>query len=355
MAILGTTLQILAAIAVVLILFILAYYVFNREALNSLRQNNKLQNRLDIFKGVKDMAISNKETYSTTIDNGGLYMDLRPSVNQSGGIEFSYNFWIYQDPGFYTDTDTTTTPDTGLSTQDVVLLLRGTDKVVKYKNICNSDKHDVYVKCPLIKLENKGDSLTVEFNTQGSPDIVHEGSKNRCDVGNKDWDEANSYKVSVRGFKSRPNFNKKWFMVTVVIQDTYPDDSLPIRNKTRVHIYINGVLELDQYVDSKLDQTDVTPSILKPNNGNLYVFPQLNWTKDGTANTTKVASNTQVQKMMMADLSYFNYVLNTRNIVSMYQAGFSKNYATPPSGTSLLSYLYDLSSTNGTKRQLTST
>jgi hypothetical protein len=359
MAILGTSLQILAAIAVVLILFMLAYYIFNREALNSLKQNIKLKNRIDIFSGVKDMAISNNESYSTTIDNGGLYMDLRPSVNQSGGIEFSYNFWLYQDADFQTDSNTTyttTTPDTGLNTGDVILLLRGKNKVIDYKNFCNQNKYDVYVKCPLIKMENKGDSLTVEFNTQQSPDIAHEGAKNRCTTANSEWQDANSYKVSVRGFKSNPNFENRWFMVSVVVQDTYPDDSLPMRNKTRARIYINGVLELDQYVDTGLDQVDGEPSVLKPNNGDLYVFPQLNW-KDNNNNSknTTVASNSQVKKLAMADLSYFNYVLNAREIVSMYQAGFNKSYAKPPigSGYNATQWLTSMSNTRG-KRELQS-
>ena len=357
MAIIGATLQILAAIAVVLILFMLAYYIFNREALNSLKQSSKLKNRIDIFSGVKDMAISNNETYSTTIDNGGSFVDLKPSVNQSGGIEFSYNFWLYQNNDFQTTANTTYTsilPDTGLNTGDIILLLRGTNKVVNYKNFCNTNKYDVYVKCPLIKLENNGDSLTVEFNTQQSVDVAHEGAKNLCDKTNSDWEDANSYKVSVRGFKNNTNFKNKWFMVSVLIQDTYPSDMLPKRNKTRVRIYINGVLELDQYVDSGIDQIDGSPSILKPNNGNLYVFPKLSWANNGFKTTQPTES--QVKKIAMADLAYFNYVLDAKEIVSMYQAGFNKNYAKPPIGTNYLAtdYLYMISTTDN-KRQLYST
>jgi hypothetical protein len=249
------------------------------------------------------------------------------------------------------------TTDGGINKNDVILLLKGNNKVQTYKNLCGNNKNDIYIKCPLIKLEHSGDALTVEFNTETSADIVNEGAKKTCGSSTSDWDEKHSYKVSLHGFKSRSSiFNKKWFMVTVVIQDTYPSDPLPFRNKIRVRIYINRVLELDQYVDTKFNQTDSDPaSVLKPNDGNLYVMPTITM---GTGNPTPKTSkptNTNPNKIMMADLAYFNYAVNVDDIDSIYKAGYNKSIAISPKGTGdPNSVLYDMSYSDGKTRQLIS-
>jgi hypothetical protein len=112
----------------------------------------------------------------------------------------------------------------------------------------------------------------------------------------------------------------------------------------RVRIYINGILELDQYVNdaNTLGQATKDPTILKPNNGNLYVMPQIKI--DANNNTTK-PTNSQIHNVMMADLSYFNYVLDADQIISMYEKSFTKKYADPPKNTSGPSIL-DVSGVN---------
>lgn len=358
MALFDTSLQVLAAVTLVVLLFLIAYYMFQREALQALRQAKQLRNRVDIFQGVKDMAlIQNGESYNTVHDNGGLFMDLKPSVNQAGGIEFAYNFWLYQDSGFQTSPGASTTvipPDTGLNSEDIVLLLRGNNQAFSYSNVCGNPKTDVYIKCPLIKLENYGDSLTVEFNTIQSPDVVREGAKNMCrGISTKDWNQANAHKVSVRGLKNNQNFMSKWFMVTVIIQDTFPEDPQPFRNKVRTRIYIDGVLELDQYVDSKIGEVKIRPTVLQPNQGNLYIMPRIRIS--GTA-SSKGPQQNDLRKIMVADMSYFNYVLDADEIVSLYQDGFHKFYATAPKGSDPSSdVMINMSYTDGKTRQLQST
>lgn len=364
MALIRTSLQVVAATAIVIILFILGYSVFNREAVRSMREAQQLRNKLDVFTGVKDMAMMQGESYSTVDENSPMFLNLKPSVNQAGGIEYTYNFWLYKDAGIQTppplNTDSPAVPvDNGLQPNDIVLLLRGVDKPVTYKNVCGNDKVDIYVKSPLIKLENYGDSLTVEFNTKKAVDVVREGARNRCTDSSTDWNEVNSHKVSVRSLSQHANFDKQWFMVTVVLQDTYPADPLPFRNRVRVLIYINGVLELDQYVDNKLDQTDLDPSILKPNEGNLYVMPQIVLpVVNGTTTIRKTfkPNKNDIQKIMMADLSYYNYAVERDDVVSIYEKGFNKFYATPPSGSDPSQDIFkSMSYTDGKKRQLTST
>jgi len=328
MALFRTSLQVVAAFAIVIILFVIAYNLFSREATRAIQQSSELRNHVEVFKGIKDMSLTTGEVYNTVNDKGGLFMNLKPSVNQAGGIEFTYNFWLFQDNRYQSghNENQPATPDEGLTTGDVVLLLRGDNKVKSYKNVCGEDKSNVYVKCPLIKLQNGGDTLSVEFNTEKSIDVIREGAKDVCVQSINNWDEANQHKVSIRGLKNQP-YNNKWFMVTVIIQDTYPADPLPFRNRVRVRIYINGVLELDQYVDNanELGTVSKDPTVLKPNNGNLYIMPQIKI--DANTNSTKPAN---VNDIMMADLSYFNYVIDADTILSIYEAGFTKTYATIP-------------------------
>lgn len=339
MALFRTSLQVIAAFAIVLILFVIAYNLFNREAARAMRQASQLRNQVNVFTGIKDMAYTN-EVYDTVNDMGGMFLDLKPSANQRGGIEMTYNFWLYQKSDFQpynASSSTSANIDEGLTTSDIVLLLRGNNTVKSYNNVCDIPTSNVYVKCPLIKLQNYGNSLTVEFNTEKSIDVIREGAKNVCGQFLNNWDEANQHKVSIRGLKTNNDFLNKWFMVTVMIQDTYPDDPLPFRNRVRVRIYINGVLELDQYVNDAdtLGQAAKEPTILKPNNGNLYIMPQI--TINPTANPqTKTAKpgNAEVYKVMMADLSYFNHVLDADQIVAMYEKSFTKKHADPPKNTS---------------------
>lgn len=329
MALFRTSLQVVAAFAIVIILFVIAYNLFSREATRAIQESSELRNHIQIFKGIKDMSLTTGEVYNTVNDKGGLFMNLKPSVNQSGGIEFSYNFWLYQDPSYQTGNNTPGI-DEGLTQGDVVLLLRGNNTVQSYNNVCGENMPNIYVKCPLIKLQNNGDTLSVEFNTEKSIDVVREGAKNVCGQSIDSWDEANQHKVSIRGLKNQP-YSGKWFMVTVIIQDTYPPDPLPFRNRVRVRIYINGVLELDQYVNNanEIGTVSKEPTILKPNQGNLYVMPQITINATSTpASTTN--KPTQVNNIMMADLSYFNYVIDADTILRMYEDSFTRTYATIP-------------------------
>lgn len=360
MTLAGTSLQVLTAAAVVIILFIVGYFIFNREARRAYLQETALRSRQDIFTGVKDMALVKDETYNTINKNSPLFKDLKPSVNQRGGIEFTYNFWLYKDATFQTPPEESSgasvPTDSGLNSGDVVLFLRGVNRAVKYKNVCGKDKYDVMVKCPLVKLENYGDSLTVEFNSKQSPDVVNENARNTCKNTSTDWNTMNSHKVSLRGLGANIDLDRKWFMVTICIQDTYPDDPLPMRNRVRVRIYINGVLELDQYVNSKLDETSTDASILKPNDGNLYVMPQIDIPGTTPAQKTTRPANNNLHKIMMADMAYFNYIIEQDNIVSNYQNGFNKFYAVGPTGADPTGDVFNsMSYTDGKTKKLFST
>ena len=135
----------------------------------------------------------------------------------------------------------------------------------------------------------------------------------------------------------REELRNKWFMVTVVVKDTFPADPLPIRNKVRVRIYINGVMELDKYLDGRLGNVSSSASVLKTNSGNLYVAPAIKF--DSSTNAELSYSIPSADKVRMADLSYFNYALESAEIVDLFSSEFSKTIA--PGITSNTDFLLD--------------
>lgn len=351
MALLGSTIQVVIAIALVVILCVVAFLVYNAEMVRAIKESGTVRRQVSIFSGIKDLSVSNNEAYNTINPSDPLYRNLENSVNQKAGAEYTYNFWLYMDPSKQPLTANPTTAQlknraenltdvglmkdklyTAMDLKPFVLLLRGDDKAVPYKSICDGKmKVDVLVKQPMIKLERNWDVLTIELNTQDKPDVVKEKSRNTCDSSETDWNALNSYRVGVKDVKSK--LGNKWNMVTLIIQDTYPSDPLPIRNKVRVRLYVNGMLELDRYVDGRLADTSSKATLLRQNNGNLFVAPQIKAKAlDGTTEPTLTFVQTQTSvfdrnALMMADLTYFNYAIDTAQIKSIFDAGFNRNYA----------------------------
>lgn len=375
-------LQVFAAISLVIGLLILAFSIYNAEALNAVRNTGTLKRQVNIFTGVYDFKYGTA-SINTVDPTASSYKQLDYSVNQKSGAEFTYSFWLYLDgtnatkvlynneidskPGggvyvrqknYTTDEglikstdniagtipsygDNLTTPPTpeanlALFEQPLVLLVRGESIARKYKGLCYNEsatadtpyqvKADVLVKCPLIKLEKGGDVLSVEFNTSLNPDMIIENSQKTCGFRNADYEMMNSYKVAVKNIRKRTELAKKWFLVTVVLQDTYPNDPIQLRNKIRARIYINNNLELDRYIDSSFAYSSGNDNSLKINNGNLYIAPQIT---DNTTNSIQYSKKvTSTSEVLMADLNYFNYAITADQVAGLYQAGINKKIIT---------------------------
>ena len=358
--------QVFLAIVIVIILFVAALMVYNKETVAAIRETGKTKKVVPVFSGIVDFHEKSNFSYNTLDPNASNYLNMGNSVNQVSGAEYSYNFWLYID-----NTDTNpklfTTPqnktqqifaDTGstnivagasptpITELPFVLFLRGSNRVVEYKSQCSSKrgkpdtetsanlyKTDVLVKSPLVKIENGGDALTVEFNTLDSPDGVKQGTRNTCNEIDTDWSFINQYRIGLEKLSSA-DFSQQWFMVTIVLQDTLPSDPYPLRNKIRARIYINGALKLDKYVVGQLGNDAVSP--LKMNQGNIYINPKLTkLASDGTnqidVSQTKDSTGSGINrahKLMMADLTYYNYSLSADEVTSLFAAQFNKNPAT---------------------------
>ena len=346
MALAGATLQILLAIVVVIIFGVIGFMIYNWEQLKAVQTTVAQRKAVPIFVGIKDLKSCGNESYNTVVNNplDPNFRDMSDAVNQPGGAEITYNFWLYVH-----DQAGTTIPlaaldngvfktDSGIKGDQVILFLRGSPKAWDYNSLCkNTDdtpktKTDVLVKCPLVKLENGGDALSVEFNTMLSPNVVIANSMNTCGSISKNWNTMNGYKLGIQGLTSNSSLAKKWNMITVVIQDTNPSDPLPMRNKVRCRIFVNGGVELDKYVDGSFTSSS-TPkqsiSTLKQNTGDFWFAPEIKNSSDTTVGFYAKSANGAItkQKLMMADLTYYNYALSTSEIANLFNANFTKVYA----------------------------
>lgn len=366
-------LQILFAVSLVVILFIIGFSVYNAEFINSIRNSGVNKIKIPIFEGVKDLYTVSNEVYNTSNKKSGSFRPLNdtPSFNQSAGSEYTYNFWIYKDGSKYKSGGDCKLNDKNIadmgfalnndpadnkylysvngtySTYDqTILFLKGNTDVIEYNNLCGKKKKDIMIKNPLVKLEQCGKNLTVEFNTLDTKDIVTENSPDVCGATALNWPMGNAHKLTLSGF-DKPKFDKKWHMITIVIQDTYPSDPQPIRNKVRCRIYVNTVLELDRYVDGKIntiEEINTEPTVLKLNKGHLHVMPVIN--VDGKS--TYVPKDDK--SLMMANLSYFNYALTAGEIDSLFSDKFKMIMAPTPDGTVVKNDDYEIAS-KPTKKQ----
>jgi len=335
MAVLGTTFQVIIGVMLTIILFVIGFSVYNLETMKAIQDASRQKIRTDIFSGVKDLVQNGEELYTTTDDSSAAYKNLNLAVNQLGGAEYSYNFWLYIDNNKYgigqkmpDKQDKIQPTDSGLAASDIVLFLRGNKAPYTYKNICGKDKTDILVKSPLVKLERNANVLSVEFNTTAAPDVTHESSRNTCGDNSTNWAAMNNYKIAVSGLQEKQALIAKWFMVSVIIQDTTPADPLPVRNKTRCAIYINGVLELERYTEGRLvgaESNDAT--VMLQNQGPLYIYPKIK-NAAGAEMTKSIDNDTNKHKgLMLADMSYFNYAISTEEITNLFNAGFKKEMA----------------------------
>lgn len=315
-----TIIQIIFALLLLFMLLLFANMIYNYETVVNIRNSYVVKREIPIFDGYIDINENNNWKYDTYDKNKSSFKDLTPSINQNGGAEYTYNFWLYIDKS-------------KLSTvsKDIVLLLRGNTIQLPYKNntnceITNYGKY-VLVKNPLIRLEPNGSAMVVEYNTLTNPDAYRENGKNAIDCSGN-WMDQNKGMLGIYNMDDYA-FNKKWFMVTIVLKEVNPDNDILYKNKTSCKMYINGINVQDRTVESPYNGT-YGSAAMRHNRGPLYVNPtEINKKTDATsifdANTTDA--------LKMANLTYFNYALTESEVMQVFGKKFSKQPAAPPAAS----------------------
>lgn len=310
--------QFISAILIITILGIIAYSIYNKEIQQTLYDMTKpvvIKTKTNIFDGVMPLTATVKPVYDTVDDSSGTYRNLSPSVNQKGGSEYSYNFWILNNK-----------LKQEAINNSIVLFLRGNNNSVNYKSTYNcmasGSKNWFLVKNPLVRLyvndNSKIESVITEFNSITHPDAFHFNSeKPDCTSDNHEKKFGNH--IGIYGLSKRKELEDKWIMITIVVQETNPSNDILFRNKGLVKMYLNGFENLNKDVEIKYDGS----TAMKHNQGKLYINPD----PDNPDNSDEVYNDMNIQ---MADLSYFNYALSKDEIINLHKSGFNISPAAIP-------------------------
>lgn len=357
---LNLILQIILGIFIVLIMGFIAYSIFDREYLSSIRLYNTNKKETQIFTGIYPLTL-NQARIETINKNDPYYLNINPSVNQNGGAEYSYNFWLYFNikptSGNIIEKDN---KGTNILNKDsfIVLFYKGVKQFVPYKQnrlSCDTDKGDnsrphpyILVKNPLVKLNNNGKELVVEYNNLNNPDSFHSSAvKLICsDIKNKMYG-TNVNKLGIKNINT-DMYNKTWNMITIVLQESPSNEEKLFTNRTNCKIYFNSTLISDRstFNNDVLNINNETgiSTAMKNNIGNLYINPKQNiidaytndFPIDSSPSTYEQNLISKIENIIeddgitkdspikMANMSYFNYALTDNQILELYNKGFDK-------------------------------
>ena len=238
--------QVILAIFLLLIMGFLAYSIYDREYISSIKITTSNRKETKIFSGIYEYT-SSDYTIDTVNIRDPRYLDLSPSVNQNGGAEYSYNFWLY-----YNIKDSRSTLIDGRTPDKkyIVLFYKGLKNKLPYNqfnyscdtNLKDTSKSYILVKNPLVKLSNDGKHLIVEYNNINTPDTFN-SSSNKLDCNSSSIDIYDS-KNNKLGIKDMDNnlFNKTYNMVTIVMQESPKGEDELFVNRTTCKVYLNGTL-----------------------------------------------------------------------------------------------------------------
>jgi hypothetical protein len=184
----NTIIQIILSIFLISIMAFIGYSVYNNEFLSNVVLTNTNRKITKVFTGILDYSKDIDIDFETYDKNDYSYLDINPSINQNGGAEYSYNFWIFftfngasnniiSDDNDIHKTLLTTYKNTNgsvkLDSKYIILFYKGEKQSVLISNNngyeCNSKEHivepTILVKNPLIKIRNDAKEIVVEFNS----------------------------------------------------------------------------------------------------------------------------------------------------------------------------------------------
>jgi len=313
--------QIIIAIILIVLMGVLAYGIYNknaREILLDIMTPTTIRKKTKILDGVYEYEVGKNVTFNTRDKSKGTYVDLSPSINQKGGSVYTYNFWLY-----FPEAVANVGND-----KTLVLFNKGSDQLVKYSSTYRCDTNDsgkgwFLVKNPLVRLDtnaqNKIDAIIVEFNSIQHPDVFHAGANTGDKICTGDMVDKDNNLIGIKDLSKRKDLRKQWNMITIIVSETSPDDDVFVSsNQAVVKLYLNGYAYLDK--DGELAEKSTA---MKVNNSDLHIGTTAK--NNNALPTTDGSTNVGI-----SDLTYFNYALEDREIVSLFKEGCKKSTALIP-------------------------
>jgi hypothetical protein len=334
----------------------ISYSVYNREFINSISLSNTNKKITKIFTGIFDYSSIDNIDIETYDKNDFSYLDINPSINQNGGAEYSYNFWLFfrTVPGQNTIQTIDNTIESILSTdynnvspfsksggsykktdKYIVLFYKGenTPMITNIKNNYDCDTtsqiydYPILVKNPLIKIKNDATEIIVEFNNINHPDTYNTVNNNNIDCSEQNgngFKERNHNKFGIKDIDSK--YQEKFNMITVVFQEQSKSDDIFNNNKSNCKVYFNGELKSDKLSNTNSIENDEIKNfksrVMKSNLSKLHINPSK--INGKIIQQTLGDRITKIAPLQMSDLTYYNYALNNAEIKNLYKNGFNK-------------------------------
>jgi len=332
--------QVVLAILLLLIMAILAYSIYDREYINNISLYNTNRKKTLILDGIYPYSehMIRVETINRLDPN---YFDLNPSINQNGGAEYTFNFWLY-----YNLMDQNNLIDTGSgNTQNkyIILFTKGDLNLLNYNQFdyaCDTKNNKKYllIKNPLVKLKNDGTELIVEYNNINYPDTFNSSARK---IGTCTSTIQNQNKLGIKEIDNIA-YNKTWNMITIVMQENPKNEDELFVNRTNCKVYFNATLIADRSTLNNAlsdeNNADIYSTVMKKNSGNLYINPNYNLITYGGLSSDDYTSGSLQRKkesdgltddipLKIANLSYYNYSLNHDEILKLYKNKFNTKLA----------------------------
>jgi hypothetical protein len=320
--------QVIASLIILLLMGYFAYNIYLIEFEKMLKSSSDVKKEVNIIDGIYDYNTYTEMQFNTIDETKETYLDINPSINQEGGAEYSYNFWLYTDTTTLTDKD-----------KDIVLFFKGEKNLFSSSqnyncstiNAASKKNVTVLIKNPLVKLRGDGKAMVVEFNNIYNPDSYQQGTKyvNCENIDSGSWDNKNRNLLGIYDL----NFNKKWFMVTIVMKEVADANNILMKNRASCKIYINGINVLDKKAET-LYNGRAQSATFKNNKAPFYMNPSFEKSSSNSTLTVnsdmqryKKGSDLQENVLKLADLKYYNYALSDTKILELLSNGFGKKAA----------------------------
>lgn len=324
--------QIIISLIVLLLMGYVAYNIYLIELHNMFNGENDIKSEVDIINGVFDFNSNKEWKYNTSNKSHNTYLPIKPSMNQSGGAEYSYNFWLYVDKQELDKSNT--------DKKDIALLLKGEKHF--YYNVnnynCSARTVDetviptILTKNPLIRINHNGSKLAFDYNNILSPDSYQQGTNytdGKCSLlqANSDWEKKNQ---NLLGIWDIP-FDSKWFMVSIIIKEIADSANILSANLSMCKIYLNGMLVFEDKVETSYNDEPPRAATQKDNKSPLYINPHLTDVISVNSTNSAVASQffdtRKLDKeniLKIGDIKYFNYAINDDIINGIFNKGLNK-------------------------------
>lgn len=337
-------------ILVAVVLFMLVFFIgipFFFSELKDLKRTesektNKVRSRryiIPITKGICSLSRKREVISTNSKRNSSLYVDLIPSINFSGGAQYSYSFWLRKATGtndslknkiiFYRGNElkcrkTEENPPecTGGKSQKGHIYNKDGITPDPYKEFQpehtgDSPESDIdkkrgenrFVKAPLVRfgdfdVNGKNTHLVIEFNSLRNPHLKVE----------LDGEVFSLLKSSSK----HPKYN----LITVSFQDNFDFGG------------VERGIKVEVFIDDALAKTEVfEDNALRLNNGPIVLFPG----NVGEQNTVDAE---------IVDLTYYNFATSTMDVDRIYNNGFRERVCQLPDSWDSTDSKYDYGKIN---------